>query len=597
MASDSESDLTDLSDEQVTPGVPTTPGHASTEPAQQGTDEVDDGPSSSSSPRRSSTYTKKGARAMKEASSDEGAGTGKDPSPEVSSKKRSIKVKPFSKPQEKSGDAGDEAGPSQEGKSAKAVKIKMAKKKASLSQAASPEGAKAETKPSTANGASFAKELKDLGDADADEDSDAELSSAHEDRDEEFEDSGVAVKRKRGSSSDGGAISKRKKPIRNTGRRTRRGGDEPLLAGVEDSDDDDEDEPMEDASDSSEEVGNKRKKAGKAKGTKQSQEGQPASAANKTVKSKATGNAKDATKGSAGTGVKGKSSKAEPSSVLEIRPSAGIASAAANKPTGSDGGSATSSPMPPRKGMNAVGASAMQPRPRPPQPKPKPRGPDMWGSLVGSSKPSGPRPPPRPTPEEEAAKVAAAEQEKAKQAASAGPGRPETSSTPALPRPLGTSSNLSSSFSRDNRPLSGAANRPPTQQQQQQQQSAAATSQHSFVVHMTPGLNGQHWDKEAYRRMRLIEKNAYRHPDRSSLLNLMEDAEAVQSFEEEWRRLRVEDRVRHPGLKYREYGAGVEYAKVLREEKQKQKVEEEAQRKGREEGAAVAPAVSTGTVG
>lgn len=254
---------------------------------------------------------------------------------------------------------------------------------------------------------------------------------------------------------------------------------------------------------------------------------------------------------------------------------------------------ATASPKPgqvgtPNRPMGAVGSANRpgmpgQPGARKPMPV-KPRGSDMWDSLVGgSSKPTPASTPAKPTP---APTPSASDKDKlkpkvkpegdkgAEREAGEVTDKQGSRLAPAinLPRPLGIAREgaTASPASREHGHHHGA------------HRHDHHRDQSSIVVHMTPGLNGQHWDKEAYRQQRLREKQANRAPEPETLIDLLADAEVVMGFEEEWRQVRVNSAGKgshgtgYPSLRAREYGAGLALAKTLKEARQRK---EERERK------------------
>lgn len=246
------------------------------------------------------------------------------------------------------------------------------------------------------------------------------------------------------------------------------------------------------------------------------------------------------------------SSKVEPKTVTStIRASAAATST-----------STTSSPAGSRPFAAGQAGAATQKRP-PQMNKPK-ASLSMWDSLVGSSsKPAAPAQPPKPAQPKEEQKVGGEKEgEKAKD-----PNQPRAtpsgglqgaagSSASSLPRPLGI-------------------NRPQGIQSSTSASQTGSSSTHghghgnfrdsTISIHVTPGLNGQHWDKAAYRSLRLSDKERYRLPAPGELFDLLEDAEVIVGFEEEWRAKRIMagagGQARYASSKATQYGAGRDYAR------------------------------------
>ncbi|CAO1618486.1 unnamed protein product [Parajaminaea phylloscopi] len=578
MSSDGESDLTDLSDlpPPNTPGHPLTPGRpAPSDEEVPSAAPITGAKGSSAKGRR--TSSKKGQRRNTEREGpSEKPARSKAPAQQAQADSHNL---------ESAGTATASAGPEDKAPR-RSLKIKLSNR-GPAKQASSHTPVVAEAKPS------FDDSLKELADDDDDEQEDgAELPGLNSGRgratrrsrvaiEEEEEDEEADQTQGQGQNVDATTATSKRKRLRGAGTaagssmkkrkqsaKTRPNAGDDFVAA------DDSDEEMVDAaseasngeSDASEEDAQKAKGKQRAPKRDKSRGGQSKSDA-ASVKQKA-GDIKDASKGATGSSNK-RPSQAELNKIVaaKIRASAAASTAAASGSAGTSSNPTT----PATVGDSSAPSSMARKRPM----GAKPRGSDMWGSLVGSSRPS-PRPP--PPKEEAAAKTDASLEEQKKREGDQQRADPNRSRQPqpggpsnALPRPLGTGA-----------PANGASSRGPSSMNTHNPLRGPGVGsrgggmyarESTFVVHMTPGLNGQHWDKEAYRRMRIAEKQRYRNPSQSAgpggsgprLLNLLEDAELLAGFEDEWRSLRISNRVKYPSLKYREYGAGLEYAKMLKE--------------------------------
>lgn len=579
MDSDNDSDLTDLSDlpPPNTPGRPLTPGRPSEGDQSQG-------PASKlaqpASPKPSKRLARKGRKESAESSQDASASA-------PPKRKLKIKARPANPDNE---DASPESSAvAQQSTGRSGIKLKLGPRPQKQSSTTSaPDESTHQVK------VSLTDSLRELGDEEEDEEEAAPTqrrkfarpvagSKTGAEKDEESDlspapqsslNEASSGKRKRlPRHSDSASLSSKKR--RAALNREERPAGKDDFVGSEDSDDEMSDVATEESEAEEELEERSTAKRSKAKKTPVApSKGNLTKAEQGSLKKKA-GEIKDAAKAVLGSGSK-KPSVAELNKMVaaKIRASAAATTtASAGAGLGSSSGG-SSNPTTPATAQDASPAPRRKPMP------PKPRGSDMWGSLVGSSRPS-PRPPAAAPKEDNANKPPPASENKKKpgdngteqQASSNDPNKPRIAqagvvggTSSSLPRPLGTSSSASGSGAISSaRGQASGSGRPG---------GGMTVRESTFTVHMTPGINGQHWDKEAYRRLRIEEKHRYRNPvvsaeDGSGLLNLLEDAEVLSSFEDEWRSLRISNRIKYPSVKYREYGAGLEYAKMLKESRQK----------------------------
>lgn len=195
----------------------------------------------------------------------------------------------------------------------------------------------------------------------------------------------------------------------------------------------------------------------------------------------------------------------------------------------------------------------------------KPKGVDMWDSLIGSASKPKPAAVPKQAAVDAKPDKSQGNSDERKEGTTAAPAVATPSSSvqpkdrPAVvssaPRPLGMSSAASRGPSTANTPnVMGA----PSSIRPRPQYYTAPSQPTAIIIHQTPGLNGQHWNKEAYRRQRIQEKLKNREIPLSSstgTLDLMRPSELVHEFEEEWSRKRRVDRTL-TGVKGKDFGAG-----------------------------------------
>ncbi|PWN26831.1 hypothetical protein BDZ90DRAFT_261083 [Jaminaea rosea] len=549
--SGSESDLTDLDEIQPPP----TPGQA-TEPEDDSGVHLNsamDAPGSSR--RRSGRPRRKSQQAgdvgHDDAQNEEGQPAAAPSQAEASTSRRRIKVKEVTRQGSTAAEEqGDAATTETAAKPKKSIKVKLnvdrSKAQQQQQQVQQADGFSLDAAPQSGS-SSLRDELRGMADSDEEDEEEViapvkrkmrrpreSTSGAGGDHDDD-EGGDISMKRKKRKPEDTSRGSALKKA-----RRSDYDDADALLES-------DSDEEMQDVASSEGDYEEDEKKTSGRSGSGKSSAKKTSNSSTKGVKSS------DSTKGKASaSGGKAKSaapagnkkqlSKAggsdnDPKSAVgKIRASAAVT--AASGPSSSSpshsadgaGGSSLSSPIPRKpQGQTAPGAAAGQPPRRPmPLPPMKPRGSDMWDSLVGSSKPR-----PQPVPPAAAKKEGddAAKQQQQQKPAGPRPPRPPPPSASALPRPLGTTGT----------PSTGG---PPPRPRSHLYGPGSASAHNSgpangtFTVHMTPGLNGQHWDKAAYRQLRASECHSYSNPEPASLFNLLEDAEVLAKFEEEWRGIR-----------------------------------------------------------